>query len=233
MDDACNFLRLKGLTGNHSSVQDPPLLENPESFSTISRLPSLMQRSLMSSGLAPTGPKLFVWSAADEDGLRRLGNDYNDHLLQIASSLNAEEAGVYLDNMSYTLATRRTSFAWKSFVIARSVAELADGVVNMSKAVRTKVVPQLGYVFTGQGAQYAGMAKDLLVYPVFQDSLRKSEMHFVSLGCQWSLLGMFCLLRLILIKKIVYGVLYIGIVERGWISRTKSEQDRFGAGKLG
>ena len=218
MDDACNFLRLKGLTGNHCSVQDPPLLENSESFSTISRLPSLMQRSLLSSGLAHASLKLFVWSAADEDGLRRLGNDYKNHLLQIASSLNAEEAGIYLDHLSYTLATRRTSLNWKSFVIARSVTELADRVVNMSKAARTKAMPQLGYVFTGQGAQYARMGKDLLVYPVFRDSLSKSEVHFASLGCQWSLLGMFCFLPLILMKRIVFGVLYIAIVECGCIS---------------
>ena len=139
-----------------------------------------------------TSPKLLVWSVADEDGLKRLGKDYSHHLSQIGSSLSAEEVAAHLDNLSYyTLATRRTSFNWKSYLVTQSVAELADRAVNLSKAVRTKATPTLGYVFTGQGAQYAGMAKILLANPGFQNSLRKSEMYFGGLGCQWSLRGVF------------------------------------------
>ena len=191
MDDACNFLRLKGLTGNHWSVQDPPCIETLGSFSTLSRLPLLMQGRILETGLTYTNPRLLVWSAADEDGLKRLEKAYSNHLSQVASSLNAEEATIYLDDLSYTLASRRTSFSWRSFVVAQSVADLAHQGVKMSKAVRIGGMLKLGYVFTGQGAQSAGMAKDLLSYPVFRASLRRSEMYFEGLGCQWSLQGMF------------------------------------------
>ena len=208
MDDACNFLRLNDLTGNHWSVQDPPSLEDIEAYSTNARLPSLMQRLLLNSGTPCTSPRLLVWSAADEEGIKRLRKDYSHHLSQVAASLSAKAAAAYLDNLSYTLATRRTSFNWKSFVVTRSVTEFAARDLDMSKAVRTKTKPTLGFVFTGQGAQYAGMAKNLVIYPTFQDSLRRSEMYFGGFGCQWSLQGRFIL------RQRRLDLQHIAIVER-------------------
>lgn len=190
MDDACNFLRLKGLQGNHWSVQDPPPIETLGTFSTLSCLPSLMHRSTLGDAMTCTTPKLVVWSAADEDGLRRLEKLYTNHLSQIVSCLDTNAAADYLDALSYTLAMRRTLLNWKSFVVAESLADLAHGAKKMSKAVKSRVMPKLGYVFTGQGAQFARMAEDLLAYPVFENSLRRSEMYLHSFGCQWSLQGM-------------------------------------------
>lgn len=47
--------------------------------------------------------------------------------------------------------------------------------------------PVLGFVFTGQGAQWAGMGRELLEYSVFKDSITRSDHYLREVGCTWSL----------------------------------------------
>lgn len=135
-------------------------------------------------------PRLLLWSSADKDGLARLANAYSNHLSQLSSSLGLEEAGIYFESLAYTLAVRRSSLAWKSFAVATSISELQHLDAKLSTPVRSHVSPKLGYVFTGQGAQFAEMAKELFIFAIFQGSIRRSEMYLDQLGCEWSLTGM-------------------------------------------
>lgn len=58
------------------------------------------------------------------------------------------------------------------------------------KPIRTRERPRLGFVFTGQGAQWYAMGRELIgAYPVFKNSLLESEKHLKELGATWSLLG--------------------------------------------
>lgn len=192
MDDACNFLLVNSLTGNHWSVQDPPALRDVEQSLSHHRVPLLMG---MASDSPPDDeptkmlPKLLVWSAADEDGLNRMASAYGAHILKLAPGLEVQDASHYLESVSYTLATRRTSFDWKAYFVTRSLSEMTEEALKVSKAHKNMGQPKLGFVFTGQGAQYAGMAKELLCYPIFQTSLRQSEMFMAEFGCRWSLIG--------------------------------------------
>ncbi|KAL8658296.1 MAG: hypothetical protein Q9226_001112 [Calogaya cf. arnoldii] len=192
MDDACNFMLLNGLTGNHWSVQDPPPLKDAEQSLSHHRVPLLMG---MSSGSPPDDrstellPKLLVWSAADQDGLNRMASSYGAHVLKLAPGLEVEEASQYLENFSHTLARRRSSFDWKTFIVTRSLSDVTEEALKLSKAYKSIGQPKLGFVFTGQGAQYASMAKELLCYPIFQNSLRQSEIYMAEFGCHWSLIG--------------------------------------------
>ncbi|KAL8902861.1 MAG: hypothetical protein Q9207_004326 [Kuettlingeria erythrocarpa] len=192
IDDACNFMLLNSLTGNHWSVQDPPALKDAEQSLSYHRVPLLLG---MSSGSPPDDgptemlPKLLVWSAADQDGLNRMASSYGAHISKLALGLEVQEASQYLESFSHTLASRRTSFDWKAFIVTRSLSDVTEEALKLSRAYKSIGQPKLGFVFTGQGAQYAGMAKELLCYPIFQNSLRQSEMYMAELGCHWSLIG--------------------------------------------
>lgn len=195
LDDAYHFLHLRGLIGNHCTVQVPPHWEKPEissrqqSFAQASPPITLVQTTAGDRDLTET--KLLVWSAADEGGLARLAKAYRAHFQQLLLSVSFDEASKYLESLAYTLAARRSALSWRAYTTARSITELQDLPTKISKPVRSRAQPKLGYIFTGQGAQYAGMAKQLIDYPSFKTSLLRSEMYLSELGCSWSLIGLF------------------------------------------
>lgn len=134
-------------------------------------------------------PKIFLLSAFDEGGVNRAAGTYSRYLGQKNDHLRGTEH--LLEDLSFTLTKRRSLFPWKSFVSASTVKELswklAEG--NLSKPVRSLNLPEVHFVFTGQGAQYEGMGKALLVYPVFQKSLEEASEYIGRLGSPWSLIG--------------------------------------------
>lgn len=141
-------------------------------------------------------PLLFVWSTHDEDGLRRIAKAYSEYLATKAS--RGEEAE-FLCRLAHTLASRRTRLPWRSFAIAASrselLARLGDGKSAPSPPVRAASSPSLrvGFVFTGQGAQWHAMGRELLVYSVYRRALEEADEALQKLGCWWSLIGKFAL----------------------------------------
>ena len=148
---------------------------------------------------------LLVWSSSDRNGVARVAESLSTIPKDILGSLDESETNVYLQNIVYTLSDRRSLLNWRSFAVVESLNDLEALSAKMSKAIRCKSSPKLGYVFTGQGAQYPKMSETLLRYSVFHDSLRKSEMYLNQFGCRWSLLGkqsFFCLSLAIILYHI-------------------------------
>lgn len=190
LDDAYNSLCLRNLTGNHCTVKEPPSQDDLErAFKTsFFTLPTIAYGDIPEDEIAiqPTG-KLLVLSAADERALKRMTVAYTQ--LFNAMSLDAQAESTYLTNLSYTLDTRRSSLPWKAFALIHSCLELRQLETIMSKPVKPTINPKLGFIFTGQGAQWHAMGRELLVYPVFKSSLLRAESYLHTLGCEWSLLG--------------------------------------------
>ena len=102
----------------------------------------------------------------------------------------SKDIEVYMDDLAFTLSNKRSMLPWKAFIVASSIQELGQNLTrNLSKPVRSSTAPTLSFVFTGQGAQWAGMGGELLAYSVFEASLRRSERYLKALGCEWALIG--------------------------------------------
>ncbi|KAM0251871.1 hypothetical protein ACHAQJ_007984 [Trichoderma viride] len=118
-----------------------------------------------------------------EYSLQNAVNDLGEYLKR--------HGGVRLDNLSHTLAERRSKFQWRSSIVAEDIDSLMQSLATKDLA-RNKVSNKMvnAFVFTGQGAQWAGMGHDLLLveYTEFTRSVAFSEKLLKEFGAQWSLI---------------------------------------------
>jgi hypothetical protein len=80
---------------------------------------------------------------------------------------------------------------WRTFAVVDGV-DGNGGPTQLTPTVPVRASSEkgsIGFIFTGQGAQYVGMGLELLQYPIFESSLRASGQIFASLGAEWSIRG--------------------------------------------
>ncbi|ESZ94274.1 polyketide synthase [Sclerotinia borealis F-4128] len=95
-----------------------------------------------------------------------------------------------LKNLAYTLGQRRSVLSWKLAIPARSSSELIPTLVASTIAPSRAVnEPRIGFIFTGQGAQWHAMGKELMdAYPIFSSTMRKIDQCLAKLGATFSLI---------------------------------------------
>jgi acyl transferase domain-containing protein len=130
--------------------------------------------------------RVYVLSAFDESSGVRQAERLSKYLKQ-----QSTHSGNFLDELAFTLGERRSVLSWRAAIPAISRSQLIDSLslegIKFTKAPKAVV---LGFVFTGQGAQWHGMGGELIAtYPVFRDSLVRADEHLKMLGAPWSLLG--------------------------------------------
>ncbi|EGE80204.2 polyketide synthase, variant 2 [Blastomyces dermatitidis ATCC 18188] len=135
-------------------------------------------------------PRLFILSAFDKEGVTRTATDLRNYLAT-KTSLLSNDAAEFLSDLAYTLSQRRSDFRWKSHVVADSIPELEESLSTVKarpKPANTDRPPRIGFVFTGQGAQYCRMGKQFMIYPVFRKSLEDATQYMKAVGSPWSLI---------------------------------------------
>lgn len=132
-------------------------------------------------------PKIFAFSAFDEAGIERMRASYHAHLSSMGTA--PEPENVYLDDFHYTLSRKRSMFAWRAFTIASTVPDLLTNLSSSLTAIRSNPSARLAFIFTGQGAQWPAMGRELLAYPVYETALREASNFMKGLGCPWDLVG--------------------------------------------
>lgn len=107
----------------------------------------------------------------------------------------AEKARVaddgFMDNLAFTLNERRSKFMWKAAVTGSSPSSVADALSSQVKPRMAVKKPSIGFVFTGQGAQWCGMGKELWsTYPVFRQSIERIDGFLSRIGAPFTVEGM-------------------------------------------
>ncbi|PON21130.1 hypothetical protein TGAM01_v209978 [Trichoderma gamsii] len=156
LDEAPGYFLEKKLTANHSSMD----------ITSLGHDRDLDQKR--------QEVRLFCYSASDKPGVSRV---MDSHLPTLESV--QQDTDKYLLNYSYTLGCRRSNLEWKGYIVAASVAELVNKMRDFDATCATrsslKKQPKLGFVFCGQGAQWAQMGKDLLPFNAYATSLREAS----------------------------------------------------------
>lgn len=163
-------------------MQDPPAVSLPPV--PRSQYPSLHYDRSGTNERMPT-PKILIFSAHDETGIKRQAAEYASYFAKPV--IDPDQSKTYLDSLVYTLNCRRTPLTWKSFAVVHAVEDLQklDKIVSPARKAVSK--PSLGFIFTGQGAQWAGMGRELTVFPTFEKLLQDEERYLTAIGCPWHL----------------------------------------------
>jgi acyl transferase domain-containing protein len=189
LDDALHYLQQRGLEGNHRTID----------------LASEETQKVQSLATTPDNgawPQVLVFSSPEQAGVQRLGRAYRQSLFPTPESdktiehdsnstsnpqPEATKRDVSLPDLAYTLSQRRSAFEWRSFVVARTKEEASSILQNdLVKYKRSKNKAACAFIFTGQGAQWYAMGRELALAPLFQSALKKADKHLASLGCTWT-----------------------------------------------
>jgi acyl transferase domain-containing protein len=108
------------------------------------------------------GQRLLVFSANSEGSLRKMISNYEEFI---------ERESFRLSDLAYTLSVRRHHWNVRSFCVT-------DGktfqTVPGSRILKFK---GLLFIFTGQGAQWSGMGRELIRdFPTFREDIQKMDM---------------------------------------------------------
>ncbi|PHH89366.1 hypothetical protein CDD83_6188 [Cordyceps sp. RAO-2017] len=166
LDEAPAYLSSRGLTGQHSSFDLTAETERLASSPTLESLPAV--------------PRLFCYSSHEKSGVLRVVKSHVEYL----NAAKQDFSAVYLRDYAYTLGCRRSNMEWKGFVVAGTAPELVSEAQSMSTndAVRTSrdQRPRIGFIFCGQGSQWAQMGVDLMIYDVFRQSVEEASQYMAA-----------------------------------------------------
>lgn len=130
--------------------------------------------------------RIFMLSAKDKLASQTMVSNLKDYLLGVATK---DEDG-FLDNLAHTLGSRRSTFPWLSTFSGESISDLVKTLGSAEiQPVKTGNKPRLGFVYTGQAAQWWAMGRELIdVYPVFRATLLDCDKHLKKLGATWNMI---------------------------------------------
>lgn len=136
----------------------------------------------------PARKRLFVLSANDKKSLESRMHDTTVYLEQNPEVFQKSLMG----NLAYTLGQRRSILSWKVAIPANGSADLVASLASSATTLlRSSKEPKIGFLFTGQGAQWAGMGRELIKsYPVFASTMEKIDTSLANLGADFSVISM-------------------------------------------
>ena len=130
----------------------------------------------------PNPPYLFVLSANSQSSTKAMLKQLGDW---------ASTRKDYLADLSHTLISRRSLLSWRVGIVASTHQELLatlasnSEVASMSKAADSV---KIGFVFTGQGAQWYAMGRELFLHcRQYRGSIKTSDAMLSELGAKWTL----------------------------------------------
>ncbi|KAF7860820.1 hypothetical protein EAF04_008338 [Stromatinia cepivora] len=133
---------------------------------------------------ASTYPQALVMTAKSEESLVK----NIDNLWQWVSQ-NSNLGDDTFRNLAYTLSTRRSLFRWRYSLVGTSFKDIkARFSSNNPKLTKSGNQRQNVFVFTGQGAQWFAMGRELMgPNTLYLRSLQASDRILKEFGASWSL----------------------------------------------
>ena len=181
----CHAILEAAPTGNHKALTNGVKTNKSSVNGTngIHPMPNGLPRKATDE--KSDGLQLFVMTAKSQKSLPRMLENLRQDLL----SHDGDES--YIRDLGYTLSCRRSLLQWRSCITAANHHELvaALGDPKKLKIVKSKSDVSISFIFTGQGAQWHAMGRQLIArYSTFRNSLETSARILTELGARWNLI---------------------------------------------
>ena len=133
--------------------------------------------------------KLYVLSANDKLALETMIKNLGIYLEQRPEVFQND----LMNNVAYTLGQRRSLMQWRIAIPSTSSLDLIEKLISGKISPAREIKPlRIGFVFTGQGAQWYAMGRELYdQYPVFASTIDRCDQCLTNWGVPYSLGGMF------------------------------------------
>ncbi|QDS78194.1 putative PKS-like protein biosynthetic cluster [Venturia effusa] len=129
--------------------------------------------------------RIFLLSSKESDVTNRMRLD----LARCIRARQVAAENVDLASLSYTLYARRSKFPWRFAISADSVDGLVTTLETIgNKPVMVRAPPLIGFVFNGQGAQWAAMGREMFVYEILSKAMAEADSILRFFGADWSLI---------------------------------------------
>lgn len=137
--------------------------------------------------------ELLVFFGRDEQACQRSISGVGEYLQKHRKT---QFPAKLMQDLSWTLSQHRTKFpsGWMSAHVVQYTESDLNGAIQSLEASPFKPIrvassaPRIGMVFTGQGAQWHAMARELIAeYPVFRAALEEADTYLKEFGADWSL----------------------------------------------
>ncbi|KAL9078526.1 MAG: hypothetical protein Q9157_002549 [Trypethelium eluteriae] len=189
IDDAYHYLKQRGLTGNTATIASPISLDEDDDSGHGTMTNSPVSERSESPKYLPSElekhPRLFVLSSPEQNSLQRMADALVSYVKEKA--MGAPHAvDDMLSNLAFTLDNKRSTFQWRATFAASAVEDLTSALTQRVGSGRAGKPPKIAFVFTGQGAQWHAMGRELLVYEIYAQTLREADKYLKSLGADWS-----------------------------------------------
>ncbi|KAI9367658.1 acyl transferase/acyl hydrolase/lysophospholipase [Aspergillus egyptiacus] len=127
--------------------------------------------------------RIFMLSAPDEPSL----TEYIQHLRAYIQQEERHISDEWLADLAYTLDESSPAHLYRAAVVSDSASKLVGSLSGPVKVHNASRKPRIGFVFTGQGAQWAGMGRELLeAYPVFRQSIERISAYMRQIGASFN-----------------------------------------------
>ncbi|KAK2613079.1 hypothetical protein N8I77_000008 [Diaporthe amygdali] len=178
-------------TSGSMPLTGPPKLVEKQALRGVNgNILTVNTNGVGSSEAALADTQLYLLSANSEKALKASARDVLAWLSRHSSTNDDPcQQRAVLNDLAHTLAARRTLLPWRSSIIASDVRQLSS-MLESIRPTKASHTPRVAFIFTGQGAQWAGMGRELMFLQPFKDSILKSESVLVGLGAStrgWSL----------------------------------------------
>ncbi|EQB57536.1 beta-ketoacyl synthase domain-containing protein [Colletotrichum gloeosporioides Cg-14] len=127
--------------------------------------------------------KVLVLSANDQSSLKSYISALSGHLINPGVSVD-------IDDLAYTLSERRSHHYYRAFLTTNSSSSIDQGKIQFGQKAASK--PRVGFVFTGQGAQWPQMGSSLVkAFPQAREVIEELDQVLQKLPDPpaWSLLA--------------------------------------------